>query len=442
MEKRCAVRLFCSALFIAAPLTIAVRLEAAAESSTLLTGKAAIGDWKSDAPGVRRKITLADLPAPSSNILAINPPRVARRPADAQPQVPPGFKIELYASGFRDPRFLLSAPNGDIFVVESRANQIKVLRDTNGDGKPDLTETFAERGLNKPFGIAFYPPGDDPQFLYVANTDGVIRFPYRNGDLKARGPAEQLAARLSGGAARLRSGGHWTRDIVFSPDGTKMYVSIGSRSNVSDSAAEADRARIFEFNPDGTDRKVYAWGIRNAVGIAFRSGSNELWMSTNERDEIGEDLPPDYISSVRPGGFYGWPWFYIGNHQDPRHKGKHPELADKVIVPDVLVQAHSATLNLSFYTGDQFPAEYRGDIFAAFHGSWNRMKRTGYKVVRVPFDHSTGKARGEYEDFVTGFVTPEGKVWGRPVGITVAKDGTLLFSEDGNGTIWRVSYSR
>ncbi len=401
-----------------------------------------MGDWTSDAPGVRRKITVNDLPAPSSNILAINRAHVVKPPAGAQLRIPPGFTIELYAGGFRDPRFLLTAPNGDIFVVESRANQIKVLRDTKHAGKPDVTETFAEASLNKPFGIAFYPPGDDPQFLYVANTDGVVRFPYRNGDLKARGPAEVLGAHLSGGAAHLRSGGHWTRDVIFSPDGKKMYVSIGSRSNVSDNAAEADRARIFEFNPDGTDRKVYAWGIRNAVGIAFRPGTDELWMSTNERDEIGEDLPPDYISSVRPGGFYGWPWFYIGNHPDPRHKGKHPELTDKVIVPDVLVQAHSASLNLCFYNGDQFPAEYKGDIFAAFHGSWNRMKRTGYKVVRVPFDHSTGKALGEYEDFVTGFVTPEGKVWGRPVGITVAKDGSLLISEDGNGTIWRVSYRR
>jgi glucose/arabinose dehydrogenase len=275
--------------------------------------------------------------------------------------------------------------------------------------------------------------------LYVANTDGVIRFPYRNGDLKARGPAQQLAAHLSPGAL-LRGGGHWTRCIVFSPDGQKMYVSIGSRSNVSDKAAEENRARILEFNPDGTGQKVYAWGIRNAVGIAFRPGTNELWMSTNERDEIGEDLPPDYISSVRPGGFYGWPWFYIGNHPDPRHKGKHSELADKVIAPDVLVQAHSASLNLCFYTGEQFPSKYKGDIFAAFHGSWNRMKRTGYKVVRVPFDHSTGKAHGEYEDFMTGFVTSEGKVWGRPVGITVAMDGSLLVSEDGNGTIWRVSH--
>ena len=430
------------AILLTASLIFAISTGTSAERGTLLTGKAVMGDWTTDAPGVRRKITVDDLPSLGSNVLAINPPHVARRPADAQLHVPPGFKIDAYASGFRNPRFLLTAPNGDVFVTESRANQIKGLRDTKASGKPDVTEVFAERDLNKPFGIAFYPPGDDPQFLYVANTDGVIRFPYRNGDLKARGPAEKLGVQLSGGAAHLRSGGHWTRDIVFSPDGKKMYVSIGSRSNDSDNAAEADRARIFEFNPDGTNRKVYAWGIRNAVGIAFRPGSDALWMSTNERDELGNDLPPDYVSSVRPGGFYGWPWFYIGNHPDPRYKGKHPELADKVIIPDVLVQAHSATLNLCFYTGDQFPAEYKGDIFAAFHGSWNRTKRTGYKIVRVPFDHSTGKAVGEYEDFVTGFVTPNGNVWGRPVGITVAKDGSLLFSEDGNGTIWQVSYGR
>ena len=442
MEMRCAVQsIFCT-IWIAFHFALNADTATAAEHDSLLTGKAAMGDWTADAPGVRRRITVQDLPAPSSNILSINSPRVVGRPENAQLQVPSGFKIDLYANGFRDPRFLLTAPNGDVFVTESRGNQIKVLRDAKGGGKPDVTEVFAERDLNKPFGIAFFPPGNEPQFLYVANTDGIIRFPYRNGDLKARGPAEKLGAHLSGGAAHLRSGGHWTRDIVFSPDGKKMYVSIGSRSNVSDNAAEADRARIFEFNPDGSGQKVYAWGIRNAVGIAFRPGSNELWMSTNERDELGEDLPPDYISSVRPGGFYGWPWFYIGNHVDPRHKGKHSELADQVIVPDVLIQAHSATLNLCFYTGDQFPAEYKGDIFAAFHGSWNRKKRTGYKIVRVPFDHSTGKARGEYEDFVTGFATPDGKVWGRPVGITVAKDGSLLFSEDGNGTIWRVSYQR
>jgi glucose/arabinose dehydrogenase len=396
-------------------------------------------DWKADAPGVRHKFTASDLPPPYETKSASNSPREVRPPAGAQPKVPAGFKIEQYASGFSYPRYLLTAPNGDIFVTESNQNSIKILRDSNGDGKPDLTETFADNGMNKPFGIAFYPPGGDPQFLYVANTNGVVRFPYRNGDTKARGPVEKLSAELSGGGL-LRGGGHWTRDIAFSPDGKKMYVSIGSLSNVSDNASESDRARIFEFNPDGTGQNVFAWGIRNAVGIKFRPGTNQLWMSTNERDELGEDLVPDYISSVQRGGFYGWPWFYIGNHQDPRHKAKHPELADKVIVPDVLVQSHSATLNLCFYDGAQFPEEYRGDIFAAFHGSWNRARRTGYKIVRVPIDKATGKARGDYEDFVTGFVTPDGDVWGRPVGITVAKDGSLLFSEDGNNTIWRVSY--
>ncbi len=423
-------------------LLFALAVAGATANGQTLTGKAAVSrDWTEDAPGVSRRITVDDLPPPFATDSIDNGPRVVGRPATAEPRVPPGFKIEQYASGFRNPRFLLTAPDGDIFVTESRADTIKVLRDANGDGKPDVTETFATDGMKDPFGIAFYPPGPDPQFLYVANTDGVIRFPYRNGDLKARGPAEKLAnAELSSGGL-LRGGGHWTRDIVFSPDGKKMYVSIGSYSNVSDNKTEADRARIFEFNPDGTERKVFAWGVRNAVGIAFRPGTTDLWMSVNERDELGDDLVPDYISSVRSGGFYGWPWFYLGNHQDPRHKGKHPELASKVIVPDVLTQSHVASLNMCFYTGEQFPAEYRGDIFAAFHGSWNRKRRVGYKIVRVPFDKSSGKPRGDVVDFVTGFVTAEGNVWGRPVGITVAKDGALLFSEDGNKTIWRVSYT-
>lgn len=406
----------------------------------LLTGRAAMSDWTQDRPGVRRKITVGDLPPPNETKSAMNDAKVVRRPDGAQLQVPPGFKIEEYARGFRNPRFLLTAPNGDIFVTESEANRITVLRDKTGDGKPDSNESFAEVDLDKPFGMAFYPPGPNPHYLYVANTGGIVRFPYENGDTHARGGAQHLVTLPSGGL--LHGGGHWTRDLVFSRDGKRMFVSVGSRSNVSDNAAEADRARIFEFNPEGKDQKVFAWGIRNAVGIAFRPGTDELWMSTNGRDGLGDDLVPDYISHVQPGGFYGWPWFYLGPHQDPRHSGAHPELAEKAVVPDVLIQSHSASLNLCFYAGSQFPSEYRGDIFAALHGSWNRNRRTGYKIIRVPLDKQSGKALGEYEDFVTGFVAANGDVWGRPVGITVAKDGSLLFSEDGNDTIWRVSYGK
>ncbi|HKP04426.1 MAG TPA: PQQ-dependent sugar dehydrogenase [Chthoniobacterales bacterium] len=399
------------------------------------------GDWTEDAPGVRHRIAVTELSPTPETSPTMNRPHIVARPPGAQLHVPRNFKIEEFAVGLSYPRFLLPAPNGDIFVTESDINTVKVLRDTDGDGKCDMTEIFADTGMKDPFGIAFYPPGPEPQFLYVANTNGIVRFPYRVGDTKARGPIEKLGAELSGGGL-LPGGGHWTRCIVFSSDGKKMYVGVGSFSDISDNAKEADRARIFEFNPDGTDRKVFAWGLRDPVGIAFRPDTNELWMSANERDDLGDDLVPDFISRVQRDGFYGWPWYYIGNHEDPRHKGKHPELASKVLVPDVLVQSHSATLNLCFYDGAQFPSEYKGDIFAAFHGSYNRTRRTGYKIVRVPFDKATGKARGDYEDFVTGFVTPDGDVWGRPVGITIAKDGSLLFSEDGNKTIWRVSYPR
>jgi len=244
------------------------------------------------------------------------------------------------------------------------------------------------------------------------------------------------------GGGRLRGGGHWTRDIAFSLDGKKLFVSVGSRSNVDDTdnnPAEFHRADILEANPDGTGLRVYAWGIRNAVGIAIHPQTGVLWASVNERDELGDNLPPDYVTHVEEGGFYGWPWYYIGGNQDPRHKGKHPELKDKVIVPDVLVQPHNASLEMVFYQGNQFPPHYQGDIFAAQHGSWNRAVRTGYEVIRVRMKN--GRATGEYEDFLTGFVAPNGNVWGRPVGVAVAKDGSLFVSDDGSNTIWRVSYT-
>ncbi|HWZ44556.1 MAG TPA: sorbosone dehydrogenase family protein [Candidatus Saccharimonadales bacterium] len=406
----------------------------------VMTGKAAFSDYTTQRPGVFHKITLADLPAPFESESALNPGKVVPRPPDAWPKALPGFKVDLYASGLDNPRLLRTAPNGDLFVAESSNGEIKIFRGAGKDGKAETTGVFAT-GLKQPFGIALFPSGDDPQWLYVGNTDSVVRFPYRNGDLKARGPQQVIVADLPGGG-RLTGGGHWTRDIAFSRDGKKMYVSVGSRSNNDDmdnNPREERRADILEFNPDGTGQRIYARGIRNAVGIAVHPQTGELWASTNERDGLGDDLPPDYITHVQEGGFYGWPWFYMGGHWDPRHANKHPELKDKVITPDVLLQPHMASLELIFYGGHQFPAEYRGDIFAAEHGSWNRKKRTGYEVVRVPLKN--GHATGEYEDFLTGFVTDQGEIWGRPVGVTEGKDGSLFVSDDGSRSIWKVSYT-
>jgi len=394
-------------------------------------------DFRYEHPGAIRKITVADLPQPYATRSAGNGPQIVARPDGAWPQAPAGFVVELYATGLRNPRLMRTAPNGDVFVAESEPGDVKVFRGFTPTGKPELVATFAA-GLNSPYGIRFYPPGPDPEYLYIGTTDAVLRFPYRNGDTGARGPGERIAS-LPGG------GNHWTRDIAFTPDGKKMLVSVGSASNVDDpdtTPREYHRADILEFNPDGSEMRVYAYGLRNAgSGIEFDPKTGELWCSVNERDGLGDDLVPDYITHVEPGGFYGWPWFYLGAHQDPRHAGKHPELAGKVITPDVLLQPHNASLQFTFYEGAQFPENYRGDIFASQHGSWNRSVRTGYEIIRIPL-HQTGHATGEYEEFVTGFVLPDGAVWGRPVGITVARDGSLLMTDDGSESIWRIRYTK
>jgi glucose/arabinose dehydrogenase len=393
-------------------------------------------DFRYEKPGAVHKITVKDLPQPYATQSAENGPELVARPGNAWPVAPAGFKVELYAASLDNPRTLRTAPNGDIFLTESDPGRIRVFRGLTSDGKPEQTAIFAT-GLKKPYGLAFYPPGPDPQWLYVGNTNEVVRFPYHNGDLKASGAAEHIADLPC-------CSGHWTRALVFSQDGKKMFVADGSGSNVDDPdthPAEKDRADILVCNPESCRLSVYAYGIRNAGGgIAVNPQTGELWCSVNERDGLGDNLVPDYITHVQEGGFYGWPWWYMGGHQDPRHKGKHPELKDKVIVPDVLLQPHNASLEFAFYEGQQFPADYKGDIFASEHGSWNKAVRVGYEVIRVPL-HQKGDASGEYEDFLTGFVLADGNVWGRPVGLTVAPDGSLLVSDDGSNSIWRVSYA-
>ena len=426
-------------LLLPLPSNLLAQTPAAKSRTQTITGKAAFTDYSQEKPGVRRKITLADLPEPNPEEASNNHPHLVPRTDSNWPIAPEGFKVTLFAKDLKNPRLLRTAPNGDIFLAESYAGEIKVFRGVDAEGKAQLKEVFVT-GLERPWGIAFYPPGPDPKWVYVGNTGSIVRFPYKNGDTKASGPPEVIVPELATGA-RVGGGGHWTRDIAFTVDGKKMYVSVGSRSNNDDSdthPAEKNRADILEYNPDGSGFRIFASGIRNAVGITFNPTTGELWASVNERDDLGNDLVPDYITHVQDGGFYGWPWYYMGGHIDPKHVGKHPELKDKVLTPDVLLQPHFASLQMLFYDGKSFPKEYSGDAFAAEHGSWNRAKRSGYEVIRVPMKN--GHAAGEYEDFLTGFVNADGTVWGRPVGVTVMQDGSLLVSDDGSDSIWRVSY--
>jgi glucose/arabinose dehydrogenase len=410
------------------------------DSKDLVTGQQAFADYRSERPGLFHKITAGDLPKPYDTKSSANFPKVVAKPDNMWPQAPAGFKVELYVhEGLTEPRQIRMAPNGDFFVADSRGGEIKIFRGRDKEGKPEQVSTFAT-GLKQPFGINFYPMGPNPQWVYVGSPSNVVKYPYHNGDLKATGPAETVIPDLS--TTGSTGGFHWTRDIVFSKDGKRMFVAVGSGSNVDDPdthSGEFHRANILEYTPEGKFVQIYGAGIRNPVGLAINPQTGELWCSVNERDELGDNLVPDYVTHVQEGGFYGWPWYYTGAHQDPRHEGKHPELKDKVIVPDVLLQPHNASLGITFYEGSQFPKEYQGDLFAAEHGSWNRSVRAGYEIIRLPMDN--GHASGMYEDFITGFVTPDGNAWGRPVGVVVAKDGSLYFTDDGYKAIWRVSYT-
>jgi glucose/arabinose dehydrogenase len=440
------------ALLATAPALLLLAITPAALADSVRSGPAAYGDWHDDAPGVTRHITPGSMPPPYATQSAARGPSVIARPAGAVLHVPPGFVVDEFASGLDQPRTLRVAPNGDVFLAESGADRIRVFRAADGAARPEQSVVFAE-GVAQPFGIAFWPPGPNPRFVYVAGTGRVVRFPYQSGDLRARGAAEVVVPHLP-------EGGHWTRDVVFSPDGRRMFVSVGSGSNAGTEMAaknpadarawdaahgtgaawddEQDRADVLVFDAEGRGGRVFATGLRNCVAETLAPVDDALWCVVNERDGLGDNLPPDYATSVRAGAFYGWPWYYIGDHQEPRLRNARPDLAPHVTVPDVLIQPHSAPLGIAFYQGRQFPLAYRGDAFVTLHGSWNRSQRTGYKVVRLRF--AGARPTGEYEDFLTGFVVSDQAVWGRPVGVAVARDGALLVSEDGNGTVWRVSY--
>jgi len=372
------------------------------------------------------------LAAPFHTKSAFRSSRVIPQPANAKLMVPKGFKVNVFAEGdFRYPRWMALAPNGDVFVADSLANSVIVLRDTDKDGKADQRWIWSSK-LLQPFGMAFYK-----DWFYVANTDSIVRFKYKSGQTAAEGEPEKLVELTPGGYNQ-----HWTRNILFSRDGKQMFVSIGSASNV-DVEADPKRAAISVYDRDGKNHRIYAGGLRNPIGLAWNPKTGELWTAVNERDGLGDDLVPDYATSVKDGGWYGWPYSYIGKNRDPRRK-EETDLVDKTIVPDVLFTSHVAALGIQFYTGKMFPKEYQGDAFVAFHGSWNRAKLSGYTVVRIPFD-ANGKLEGnKYENFVSGWLPDENsnEVWGRPVGLLVHSDGSLLITDDGARKIWRVSYGK
>ena len=439
-----------TSIAVLAAATLAAAAWPALALDGVKTGSAAFGGWRHDAPGVQRLIGAGDIAAAGAETRSFgNSPQTVAQPDGALPQVKDGFAIERVMAGLGSPRTLLFAPNGDLFVANSYAGEIVALRFADGQVAPAEGRIFAG-DLDQPYGLAFYPP-ENPRWLYAATTTGLIRYPYAGG-LTAEGRGEVLFNDMP-------DGGHWTRSIAFSGDGTTLYYSVGSQSNVAEGmgetppgglaawqanealgaawGGETGRALVYAMDPDGSNRRVLATGLRNCSGLAVQPATEAVWCAVNERDALGNDIPFDYVTSVSDGAFYGWPWFYIGANPDPRHHGARGDLAGAVTVPDVLLQSHSAPLNLTFYDSAAWGEDYRGDAFVALHGSWNRDPRTGYKLVRLFFED--GEPTGIYEDFVTGFVLNDSAVWGRPVGVAVSPAGDLYFSEDGNGTLWRVT---
>jgi len=440
----------------AALLTLAcltANLGAQTTTTQTLEGKAALTDWRTDQPGLRRRLTIDDLPAPSAD--KPNESKVVPRPDGATPKVPAGFTAELVASGLKGARVLRFALNGDLFVSCGQEGEVRVLRFQGDKGEPIQSDVFASN-LSKPYGLLFYP-AENPQWLYIAVDDGIVRVPYKEGDTTASGSPERIVSHILWPH-------HWTRDLIASPDGERLMLAVGSGSNAAQDMfpaprvegglegwkktrplgaawdTEERRACILTFTPDGKDEQTFATGIRNPSGVCVNPATKDIWAVVNERDGLGDDTPFEFATRVEKGSFHGWPWYYMGGNEDPRHKGARPDLKDQLAQPDVLMQAHTAPLQICFYNAEQFPREYRNSAFVTMHGSWSRGSRVGYKVVRILFDNDN-KPTGEVEDFMTGMVVNDKEVWGRPVGLAVARDGSLYVSEDGNGTIWRVRYT-
>lgn len=378
------------------------------------------------------------LPKPYASESVRNRTSLVDWPEGKLPLAPEGFTVSKFAEGFKNPRWTYIAPNGDYFVSDANtkhsAGQVILLRDTNKDGTIDLREVFLD-DLKQPFGMLIID-----NFFYVANTDGLYKYPYKSGQTV-------LNAALGKKIVSLPAGGynhHWTRNIITNPEKDKIYISVGSASNVGEYGMDEEirRANILVVDLNGENEKIYASGLRNPVGMDWNPANGELWTAVNERDELGDNLVPDYVTSVKKGGFYGWPYAYFGTLEDPRLKGETPQLVKASIIPDVPVGAHTASLGLTFYKANQFPEKYRNGLFVGQHGSWNRSVLSGYKVVFIPFEN--GKPAGEPEDFLSGFIAEENKshVYGRPVCVSVTPNGDLLVNDDSGGVIWKVSYNK
>ncbi len=403
---------------------------------------------------VAHQSTHDSLPAPYATKSVKNYSKVIGWPEGKLPQAPAGFTVIKFAEGLQNPRWVYVTPNGDILVAEANtetkglkkvtekisgkaesqntgesANRITLLRDKDNDGKPELKQVLLF-GLNQPFGMLVL--GNS---LYVANTDGLLQFPYQAGQAQIKSEGKKIVELPAGGYNN-----HWTRNIIANQNQTKIYISVGSGSNIAEHGMENEirRANILEVNPDGTGERIFASGLRNPVGMGLVPGTNELWTVVNERDELGDDLVPDFLTKVKEGAFYGWPYAYFGPNEDPRLKGQKPELVKQTLKPDVSLDAHTASLGLAFYSKNTFPAKYHGGAFIGQHGSWNRTALSGYKVVFVPFEN--GKPSGPPEDFLTGFIADAAKseVYGRPVGVAVLTDGALLVADDASGIIWKI----